>query len=193
MSDEKKKSILGKFLKLTSLVVVAIEDDSSENTTIHKLILGEPVSCTGSNVTDSGAPLTINNVKEVYVAGEDFDTFMEDVEEDGDVLRYKGKLKLDVSKPKGKVGRDGKAIITKPAKAWLVSVAFNKRGGSLIANNRSLLSDAVAAIFGKVAEDGKFTAPSAITTAASAGEGKPLQPVDTSKTGVPAGAGAGKP
>lgn len=158
---------LKKFLKQTKLVILSIEDDSSEETKVLKLTLAEPTTAIGSNVTDTGAEMKLLNVTTVYVAADDIEKFMATAEEDGDIINYEGSMKLDVSRPNGRLV-NGVFAITKPSKAFLTSVAFNKRGNGLRADRTAALSAAIAGIFGKVGENGAFIAPADVAKAAPA-------------------------
>ena len=180
---------LKKFLKQTKLVILSIEDDSSENTKVLKLTLAEPITAVGSNVTDSGAEMKLANVTTVYVAAEDIDKFMETAEEEGDNVTYEGSMKLDVSRPNGRIV-NGAFQITKPSKVFLTAVAFNKRGNGLRQDRTAALSAAIAGIFGKVAENGQFIAPADVKATAPISLGGRPDVVDTNAGKVPAKAGA---
>lgn len=150
-----KKDAILKFLKSTELRITGIEDDSSTNNVIYKLLLASPVSIKGSTVTDSGAEIKLDNVSVLNLHGNDYETFLAGCEEDGDTLVYKGKMKLDVSKPNGRM-QGGQFQITRPAKGWLVDIAFNRRGTNLTIDRRTMLSNAVAGMFGRIGQDGKL-------------------------------------
>lgn len=153
------KASLAKFIKQTNLRIIDIVDESTPDTEVYRLNLAEPITAIGSNVTDKGAEMRLNNVTSLMVAGEDYVAFTEQAEEVGDEIHYTGKMKVDVSRPKGRQNRDGSFTITRAPQAWLTAVAFNKKGGDLQRAAKVSLSDAVAQLFGKVDENGKFTPP----------------------------------
>lgn len=171
---------LKKFMRQTKLRIVSIEDDSSTNTKLLKVTLAEPLAkVVSSNVTDTGAPIFATNVKELTVAEDDIEKFYEGCEDDGDTLVYSGNMKLDVSRPNGRMV-NGNFVITKPAKAWLVSVAFNRRGATMQQDKASALSSALKALFGDGGQSAAAVgAPASNVTSNNAGTGK--QPVDTTK------------
>jgi hypothetical protein len=170
---------LKKFIKKTDLVISAVEDDSSENTQILKLTLAEKVpSIKGSNPTDQGQDMVLREVETVYIAGDDdIEAFKKDadLDEASGIISYKGPMKLDVSKPNGRFVNNV-FVITKPAKAWLTSVGFNKRGAGLRSDRQSGLSAAVAKFF----TDQGAAAPQPQNVIGSA---KDLTPVDTTANG----------
>jgi hypothetical protein len=161
-----RKEDLKKFQKKNRLVVTNIEEDKTENTTNQILTLGEPVAkVVGTNPTDSGAEMYLENVVKVLINGteedetSDFGRFMKESRVEGDAIIYEGGMKLDVSKPNGRMV-NGNFVITKAAKAWLCSVTFNKRGGKLVADNRAALSAAIGNLFSNVKTETPAAAPS---------------------------------
>jgi hypothetical protein len=170
---------LSKFIKQTEIIISSVEEDNSETSKIFKLTLAQPVRAEGSNVTPDGQKMVIPDAKEVFVHESDHDAFMADCEEgEGDTLVYRGSLKLDVSKPNGRTV-NGAFVVTKPAKAWLTSVAFSKRGGTLRTDRQNNLNQAIKQIFGGAADN---IAGTPIVSAASlTAPKKNLEPVDAAK------------
>lgn len=141
-----KKETLKKFIKLTNLQVVSIEDDSTDNTEVKKLILAESVTAVGSIPTPQGGQMTLNT-KTVFVAGDDIEKFLADATEEDDIIKYEGAMKLDVSKPRFRAGANGAMEVSKASNAWLVSTSFAKRGGQLRTDSRAKLNDAISDMF----------------------------------------------
>lgn len=155
--DATKKALLGRFLKTTRLVIESIEDDSGENSKIAKITLAEPVSTAGSQFTDTGAVVRIDNAVVAFVAGDvanpepgsDLEALLNGCTETADgKLVYEGPLKMDVNKPRVSF-RNGAAQVTNPSKLWITSVAFNRRGAGLRAQSQAALSDVMKQLFGQ--------------------------------------------
>jgi hypothetical protein len=136
MAEQKKgltREDLLKFSKVTELAIRQIVDDSSGGdggTEVKELHLTQKITATGSIPTPDGGPMTVtHNV--VYVAADNIDAFLKDVEEKDGILVYKGTMHLDVSKPSGRTNSAGQFTITKPAKIWLTATKFSRGGAAL--------------------------------------------------------------
>lgn len=164
MDAQKKADLMKKFIKQTTLIIDSVEDDSSENTQMLKLNLKEVIpQIKGSNVVgETGMDLIVREVTSLLVAGDDVEKFWENCEQEGDILKYTGPMKLDVSKPNGRVNnRTGEFEMTKPARAWLTVTAFNRKGAGLIADKQKALGEALVKLFG----GNQTAAAAAVTTA----------------------------
>lgn len=188
-----KALLLKKFIKQTGLVIDSVEDDSSATTPMLKVTLKESIKkVIGSNVIATGDPLFLNDVTTVHIATQaEIDKFTEGLEEDEHgTLVYKGAMKLDVSKPDGRYNGD-KFEITKPAKCWLTSIAFNKSGGQLVQKRREGLGEALAKIFSAgeaLAEATVNAGANATVNAAGAAPTKVVNPVNAPQQATKAGA-----
>lgn len=177
MSETKKASsvgLLSKYVKKAKLVITSVVDDSSEENSTAKLELEEPVTTTGSQVTaETGTPIGVTNATICYINGSiaavedgtdtesDLAQFMKHVREEDGKLVYEGPLKFDVSRPKFAF-RNGVASVLSPAKLWLVSVAFNKRGIALRRERITSIAAEVQKLMG-----GPAAAPAAATKPAT--------------------------
>lgn len=172
-----KKDDLKAFIKKTNLIIAEVIDDSSEGTEIFKLVLAQPTGkVVGSNPTDQGQEMVLNQQTNVWVAGEDIEHFMNDTEKQGDgTLIYDGPMKLDVSKPNGRYVNN-QFVMTKPPRLWLTKVAFNKRGRDLRSQRQTGLSQAVAQYF--TSQGAAPVDPNVIESAKGLGN-KQLEPVET--------------
>jgi hypothetical protein len=178
IDEKKKKDLLARFGKSTELAIKLIEDDSSGDgtdggTQVKILHLVQPVNAVGSIPTPDGTEMKASGAK-VYVAQDDIDKMLENVDEKDGILIYKGDMHLDVSKPGGRTV-NGQFVITKPAKIWLTSVKFSRRGGQLRTSQTNNLGDMINKMFsgGKTLD---LTAETTTATGASdnkdAGDGK---------------------
>jgi hypothetical protein len=167
------KGALAKLLKFVTFGVLAVEDDSSENTQVAKITMAEPLTVRGSNPLPNGG--TMNHTDNIiYVAADDIAEFEKGCTENPDgTVTYKGAMKLDVSKPKVRQV-NGKVEVTQGPKLWLVSVPFNRRGASLRTTTRDAAREAIIALFTPKAEGAGTHAATGITTG-----GKKLEPVET--------------
>lgn len=150
IDEKKKKDLLARFAKSTELAIKLIEDDSSGDgtdggTQVKILHLVQPVNAVGSIPTPDGSPMKATNSL-VYVAQDDIDKMLENVEEKDGILVYKGDMHLDVSKPGGRMVQ-GQFVITKPAKIWLTSIKFSRRGGQLRTSQTNNLGDMINKMF----------------------------------------------
>lgn len=167
IDEQKKKDLLSRFSKQTELVVKLIEDDSSgdgtdgNGTQVKILHLEKPVQAVGSIPTGDGTEMKVQGTK-VNVAQDDIDRFFEGCEEKDGVLVYKGDMHLDVSKPSGRTV-NGQFTVTKPAKIWLTSTKFSRRGNQLRQGQQQNLSSVVSKMFqgGKVFDLASETATAA--------------------------------
>ena len=82
----------------------------------------------------------------VYVAADDIDAMLENMTDKDGVLIYKGPMHLDVSKPNGRE-QNGQFVITKPAKIWLTTTKFSRRGGQLRSKQTENLNSVVNRLF----------------------------------------------
>lgn len=156
------QDLLKRFSKSTELIIKLIEDDSSDNTQVKILHLVQDVNAVGSIPTPEGGEMKVKGAK-VYVAADDIEKLLGGcVEKDG-VLIYNGPMHLDVSKPQGR-NVNGAFTITRPAKIWVTSTKFSRRGGELRQKQTTNLSDMVNKMFagGKTFDLGaETTAPAA--------------------------------
>lgn len=156
---------LGKLLKGTTLHIVAIEDESGEETEVKVLHLADEVKAQSSLPISTGEYMNATSNK-IYVAGADnIDAFMKDTDENPDgSFTYKGGMHLDVSKPKGRTVR-GKFAITTPARVWLTKTKFSRLGGKAQEDRQENLNTVLSSIFGggKVFAAGAATDVTTIT------------------------------
>jgi len=150
-----------KFVKSTELVIQQIEDDSSENTKVLILRLVGDVTAAGSiPIPGTGETMRLRDSK-VHVAADNIDEFFKDCVEEGEgelaVLRYKGPMHLDVSKPKLRTNNNtDESIVIAQAKIWLVKTKFSRAGGRLQQEQAVKRNNFITNFFGgnKVAEVG---------------------------------------
>lgn len=151
---------LQKFIKMTELKILSIEDDSSTSTKMLVLQLVQPVIATGSNPVRSTGDIMRLQSNQVHVAGDDnIEEFLKDVtegEEDGvTLLVYRGKMHLDVSKPKTRTDlATGQTNVISNARIFLTVTKYSRLGGALqakaVANNQNFIANFFKG--GKVAE-----------------------------------------
>lgn len=152
IDEKKKQDLLSRFSKQTELIITLIEDDSSgdgtdgNGTQVKILHLESAVQAVGSIPTSEGQEMKVQG-KKVYVAQDDIDRCLEKCEEKDGLLVYKGDMHLDVSKPSGRTV-NGQFQVTKPAKIWLTSTKFSRRGNQLRTAQGQNLSSVVNKMFG---------------------------------------------
>lgn len=148
-----------KFVKTTELKITAIENDSSEETAMIKVSLFDNITAKGSNMFANKEMQKTDNM--LYVAGDDVELFKKGlvVDEQGEpvvdsdgCISYKGDLKLDVAKPKGRLV-DGEFQVTKPMRIFLTSVSFAKKGDAFRSENNQKRQNALLELFGGGAPD----------------------------------------
>lgn len=158
MNEEQTKKMLHGLELLNSLEpkveieIVKVDDDSSaagpdgeEGVTLKILTLKQPLVAEGSIPNDKGKLPTIRDIK-VYVAGDDVNQLALGLAKTADGLRYEGTLKLDVSKPKYQMVR-GRAVLTAPARIWLTSESFRRKGRRLAADNRAKVQTSIKQLY----------------------------------------------
>jgi len=155
----KINDLLG-FIKTTDLIVLKVEDDSSQDTQMKILHLQNEVVAVGSNTLPDGSMMRMKT-KTVLIAADNIDEFMKDAEFEGDgdnrVLIYKGQMHLDISKPKTRTdATSGSTIVTQPPRVFLTKVKFNRAGIKLRQNQVDGNRAALLTFFGgnKIAEVG---------------------------------------
>lgn len=139
-----KESLL-KFVTLTELAILKVEDESSENTDMYVLHLADKIGATSSIPAPNGQPMKVTDNK-VFVGGENIEKFMADCTEKDGVLIYKGKMHLDVSKPSIR-DVNGEPTVTKPARIWLTAVKFSRSGGQLRNQRQQTLNNVINGLF----------------------------------------------
>lgn len=161
MNEEQTKKVLAGMELLSKLepkiefLIKNVADDSSapgpdgeEGTVVKILHLAQPVTAEGSIPNDKGKFPAIRDNK-IYVAGDDVTALALGLTENTDgTLSYKGSLKYDVSRPKYSVVR-GRTVLTAPARIWLTSVSFRRKGRQLAADNRQKVRTSIDEIYSK--------------------------------------------
>lgn len=143
--------LLAKVAKVTKFVVLSTEDDSSENSDVLKVEIAHPLRVTSSIPFNQGKEVTIEK-SVIYVGQDNIAAFKEGLQEEDGQIVYTGSLKLDVSKPKTRVGRDGKAEITQGSRIWLTATRFNRMGAKSSSDRRQASISAIAQLFGQASE-----------------------------------------
>lgn len=151
---------LSSLIKDLELNVVEVSDESTADTEVYKITLANELTAKGSNVLPDGKPMVMTG-REVWIAAEDIQKFEENF--DDAAKTYKGKLKLDVSKPNGRVV-NGVFTVTKAPKIWLTAIPFNKRGQALVNDRRGELNKMMVNLFG-----GGAVSTGAVTTTGTTG------------------------
>lgn len=159
MNEEQTKKLLHGLELLNSLEpkvemeITKVDDDSSsagpdgeEGVTLKILTLKQPLVAEGSIPNDKGKLPTIRDIK-VYVAGDDVNQLALGLSRTADgSLKYEGTLKLDVSKPKYQMVR-GRAVLTAPARIWLTSESFRRKGRRMAADNRAKVQTSIKQLY----------------------------------------------
>lgn len=145
-----KDTDLLKFVKKTEFAVKLIEDESSKaqdgSTTVVKVLhLVNAVNAEGSIPTPDGKTMKVSGNK-VYVAADNYDTFLQQAEVKDDVIVYTGDMHLDVSKPSGRTV-NGEFVVTKPARIWLTATKFSRSGGQLSQQRTQNLNGLISKLF----------------------------------------------
>jgi hypothetical protein len=138
--NEKKEALLKKFMKQLELEIIRVEDDSTADTEVLRLVLSNPINAKSSILAENGDFIYMNS-NEIFVSNENVDAFFQAVEEKGDKMYYKGALKLDVSKPLGWKNKSGVWELKKPSRIWLTALTFDKLSRTGKDDNRDGLSE----------------------------------------------------
>lgn len=147
----KGMELLEKYQPRTSLTISSVTDDSSvgpdgeEGTPLKILHLTEQFTGQGSIPAANGNLPMIKSDK-IYCAGDDLQLLAVGIKEKDGKVVYEGILKVDVSRPKyGR--RNGVVTIIAPARLWLTSTSFARKGRQLSADNRRAIQSKTDELF----------------------------------------------
>ena len=142
---------LKKFIKLTNLIIIDIDDQTNGDNEVLVLNLAEPVNATGSLPLPDGNPFILRDQMKVYVGKDAVEKFLAEAEElpeagpNGETIKYQGNLKLDCSKPRFANNDTNKVI--KPARIWLTTTLFSVGGQQLQRSSREEMNNKINEMF----------------------------------------------
>ncbi len=139
---------VAKLVKKVTLDVVSIETRETEENTILTLELKDEITQVSPGQIDPLGKPYVATSKFVQVISDDINVFMKDFKGG----KYHGTMKLDVTKPKGTVDRDGNWKWISGSKIQLCSMYLNDFGRANVQNRRDKATEAFKLMFGVLAD-----------------------------------------
>lgn len=112
----KLSSYLGGNPPLKKLVIKDIEDVSTPDVPIYRLVLDKSIPQVTGSVLDNGNPMIMKDVRELFIVGNLLEK-VDHIKIVKHIIYAKTNLKFDISRPR----------LLKTAKVWLVDISFDER------------------------------------------------------------------